>query len=106
RPYVVMSRDAVNRKLKTVIVVPLTTYQGQVQEVLQQLSGQPPFRIIIPPAEITRDVSSNSEASLCVAKTDQARVVDKSRLLSKMGRLSRTAIIAVGAGLAFLFDLR
>ena len=106
RPFVVMSRDAVNRKLRTVVVVPLTTHNGQVQEVLQRLTEQPPFRIIIPPAEITRDMSGSSEILLCVAKTDQARVVDKTRLLQKMGRLSTTATIAVGAGLAFLFDLR
>jgi mRNA-degrading endonuclease toxin of MazEF toxin-antitoxin module len=41
-----------------------------------------------------------------VAKTDQVRVIDKTRLEQKIGRLSQTAILAVTHGLAFVFDIR
>jgi hypothetical protein len=34
------------------------------------------------------------------------RVIDKSRLEKRIGRLSQTAVIAVGHGLAFVFDIR
>lgn len=105
RPFVVMSRTAINKRLKTVLVVPLSTFGDQTQ-VASILANQPPFRIVIPVAEITKDVLCNSQLSTSVAKTDQARVVDKARLLQKIGRLSQTAIIAVGGGLAFLFDIR
>lgn len=105
RPFVVMSRTAVNKRLKTVVVVPMTTF-GDQAHVAAALANQPPFRIVVPVAEITKDVSCNSQLSTSVAKTDQARVVDKSRLQQKIGRLSQTAIISVGSGLAFLFDIR
>ena len=105
RPFVVMSRTAVNRRLKTVVVVPLTTFAHQT-ELQAVLDNQPPYRIVVPLAEITKDAACSSQLSTCVAKTDQARVVDKTRLLERIGRLSQTAIIAVGIGLAFVFDIR
>jgi mRNA-degrading endonuclease toxin of MazEF toxin-antitoxin module len=105
RPFVVMSRTSVNKRLKTVVVVPLTTFGDQTQ-VQAILDNQPPFRIVVPVAEITKDISCTSQISTYIAKTDQARVVDKSRLDKKIGRLSQTAVIAVGGGLAFLFDFR
>jgi mRNA interferase MazF len=102
RPFIVMSRKAVNERLKTVIAVPMTTFGDQAS-----MAGQPPYRIVIPVAEITKDVSSTTQLSpVSVAKTDQARVIDKSRLQQRIGRLSGTAIIAVGVGLAFVFDIR
>lgn len=103
RPFIVMSRTAVNRRLKTVLVVPMTTFGGKD---LSDISNQPPFRIVLPPTEITKDPSCNSELSVSVAKTDQARVVDKSRLAQKIGRLSQTAVIAVSLGIAYIFDIR
>jgi mRNA-degrading endonuclease toxin of MazEF toxin-antitoxin module len=105
KPFIVMSRNAVNKRLKTVIVVPMTTFQGQTAD-LTVLAGQPPFRIVIPVAEITKDPSCTSALSVSVAKTDQARVIDKTRLQQKIGRLSQTAIISVGVGLAYVFDIR
>ena len=104
RPFIVMSRLAVNKRLKTVVVVPMTTFGDSVDAAT--IANQPPWRIVIPPTEITKDVSSNSQISLSVAKTDQARVVDKLRLGPRIGRLSQTAILSVGAGLAFVFDIR
>jgi mRNA-degrading endonuclease toxin of MazEF toxin-antitoxin module len=88
RPFVVMSRDGVNRRLKTVVVVPLTTYSDQINRAA--LASEPPYRIVIPPSEITKDPNCSSQISLSVAKTDQARVIDKSRLKQRIGRLIAT----------------
>jgi mRNA-degrading endonuclease toxin of MazEF toxin-antitoxin module len=104
RPFVVMSRDGLNRVTKTIVVVPLTTFDGSLTP--DKLANQPPFRIAIPLAEITRDVSYTGVLSLCVAKTDQVRVISKTRLQAKVGRLSQTAVIAVGSGLGFVFAIR
>ncbi|HUI82357.1 MAG TPA: type II toxin-antitoxin system PemK/MazF family toxin [Bryobacteraceae bacterium] len=105
RPFVVVSRTALNRQVKTVIVVPMTTFGDRTIDAAI-LSNQPPFRIVIPVGEITKDASCNTQLSVSVAKTDQARVVDKSRLQQRIGRLSQTAVIAVSVGLAFVFDIR
>jgi mRNA-degrading endonuclease toxin of MazEF toxin-antitoxin module len=104
RPSIVMSRTAINRRLKTVVVVPMSTFDGTLTP--ESLASQPPFRIMIPVAQITKDVTCSSVLSLSVAKTDQARVIDKSRLGAKIGRLSHTATVAVGVGLANVFDIR
>jgi mRNA-degrading endonuclease toxin of MazEF toxin-antitoxin module len=104
RPFLVMSRDAVNKRLKTVLTVPLTTFENTLSP--DKLASQPPFRIVIPQSEIARDLSYTGQISVSVAKTDQARVIDKSRLQTKIGRLSQTAVIAVGVGLAYIFDIR
>jgi len=60
RPFIVVSRDAVNKTLRTVVVVPMSTNVDQ----------QPPYRILIPVAEITKDVLCTSQLTLSVAKTD------------------------------------
>jgi len=96
RPFIVVSRLAVNRSVKTVIVVPLTT----------TTDSEPPYRIVIPVSEITKDPSCNSEIKLSVAKTDQIRVIDKCRLEAKIGRLSQTATVSVTLGIAYVLDLR
>jgi mRNA-degrading endonuclease toxin of MazEF toxin-antitoxin module len=104
RPFIVMSRTSLNRRLKTVVAVPMSTFGDSV--TLESIASQPPFRIVIPVAEIAKDVSCNSQLSLSVAKTDQARVIDQSRLKQRIGRLSQTAITSVGVGLANVFDIR
>jgi mRNA interferase MazF len=96
RPFIVVSRLAVNRAVKTVVVVPLTT----------ATDNEPPYRIVIPVSEITKDASCNSKLELSVAKTDQIRVIDKSRLEGKIGRLSQTAAVSVTLGIAYILDLR
>jgi mRNA-degrading endonuclease toxin of MazEF toxin-antitoxin module len=97
RPFIVMSRLAVNKAVKTVVAVPMST---------QDVINQPPYRIVIPIAEITKDVLCTSRLELSVAKTDQVRVIDQSRLEEKIGRLSQTATLAVALGLAYIFDIR
>lgn len=104
RPCIIMSRTALNRRLNTVIIVPMTTFGGTV--TAETLDSQPPFRIVIPVAEIAKDVLCTSTLSVSVAKADQARVIDKSRLGQRIGKLSTTATIAVGVGLANVFDIR
>jgi mRNA-degrading endonuclease toxin of MazEF toxin-antitoxin module len=83
----------------------MTTFSAQINDPAK-IADQPPFRIVVPVAEITKDPSCNAQLSLSVAKTDQVRVVDKARLQQKIGRLSQTAVIAVSGGLAFVFDIR
>ena len=94
-----MSRTAVNRG-NTVVGVPFTASENV-------LAGPtPPYRIFVPAPEIVRDVSFNGDIKDSVAKTDQVRVLDKSRLENRIGKLTNTAIAAVGLGLAYMLDLR
>jgi mRNA interferase MazF len=99
RPYVIVSRTLINRSGKTVVGVPLTTANALGV-------NQPPYRIFIPSRDIIRDVSYAGAVENSLAKADQVRVLSKERLENRMGRLSDTAIAAVGLGLAFICDLR
>lgn len=104
KPFIVMSRDSVNKKLKTVLVVPMTTYQGKTVDP-RTVAQEPPWRIVVPPTEIERDVACKTTLLLSVAKTDQVRVIDKTRLGERVGRLSQTAVLSIGAGLAYVFNI-
>lgn len=97
RPFLVVSRDAINKTVKTVVMVPLST----------TIEHQPPHRIVVSPQEITKDVLCNSQLQRSVVKTDQVRVIDKSRLeeTNRIGRLSRTALLAVSLGLKYVFEV-
>src|ERR1039458_5451018 len=97
RPCIVMSPLAGNEAGRTVIVVPLTT---------TATSANPYYRILLPVAEIIRDPSCTSAIQTSVAKCDHVRVLDKSLLESRIGKLTQTAIIAVGLGIAYVFDIR
>lgn len=96
RPFIVVSRDAVNKTLNTIVAVPTSC----------TIDSQPAYRIVIPVAEITKDVSCTSNLKVCVAKTDQVRVIDKSRLQQRIGKLSRTATFSVMLGLGYVFNMR
>lgn len=96
RPFIVVSRDAVNKALSTVVAVPTSC----------TIDGQSPYRIVIPLAEITKDVLCSSTLRPCVAKTDQVRVIDKIRLIERIGKLSRTATLSVMLGLGYVFNMR
>jgi mRNA-degrading endonuclease toxin of MazEF toxin-antitoxin module len=100
RPYIIVSRTAVNKVCQTVVGVPLSTAVDPKKAI------QHPFRVVIPPREIVKDAGYSGEIRLSLAKTDQVRVLDKSRLETRLGALSATATAAVGGGLAFLFDVR
>jgi len=99
RPFVIVSRLAINRNQGNIVVgVPLTTTRAH--------GIHPPHRIVIPAAEISKDVLFTGNVLDCVALTDQVRALDKKRLENKMGTLSNTALVAIGLGLAFVFDLQ
>jgi mRNA interferase MazF len=97
RPCVVMSRLSVNNAGRTIVVVPLTT---------KTHTANPYYRILIPVGEIIKDAGCTSELKDSVAKCDHVRVLDKTQLESKIGKLTQTAVIAVELGLAFVFDIR
>ena len=81
RPCVVVSREAMNARLHTVIVAPLTR------------AGFPaPFRVAC------RVADKDGQIAL-----DQLRVVDKARLVSRMGCLDPATIELVVAALAEMF---
>ncbi len=96
-----MSRTNVNRANKTVVGIPFSASEN----LLNKPSPQPPYRIFVPAREIVKDVLFNGEIKDCIAKTDQIRVLDKTRLEKRLGRLSDTAIASVGLGVEYLFDL-
>lgn len=96
RPFIVISREAVNRTLKTVVAVPTSC----------TIEGQPPYRIVIPVSEITKDLTCASNLKTCVAKTDQVRVLDKTRLGQRIGQLSRSATLSVVLGLGYVVNMR
>jgi mRNA-degrading endonuclease toxin of MazEF toxin-antitoxin module len=95
RPCVVMSRRTINVG-NPIVVVPLTS----------NLSRANAYNIQIPTSEIVRDVSCTSVIEDSVALCGQVFAVDKTRLESKIGKLSHVAIAAVQLGLSYLFDIR
>ena len=97
RPYVIVSRTAINRMQRIVVGVPLTTKLHK--------AGQ--HRITLPVSELIKDLGTAWTPCDSVALTDQIRVLDITRLEQpRIGRLSGTAVIALQLGLAFLFDIR
>jgi mRNA-degrading endonuclease toxin of MazEF toxin-antitoxin module len=97
RPCVVMSRLSVNNAGKTIVIVPLTT---------ETRTANLYYRIFIPAAEMIKDPGCASALLDSVAKCDHVRVLDKTQLESKIGKLTYTAVIAVELGLSFVFDIR
>lgn len=96
RPYVIVSKSSLNRHSRIVVGVPLTT----------NLHKASAHRIQIPSAQIVKDPGCSSLIENSVALTDQIRVLDKSRLQSKIGALSATARGAIEIGLSYLLDIR
>jgi len=94
RPFVIVSRDGANKGKPTAVGVPLST----------KLTKANSYRILIPVGEIV--ATANYRFSDSVALCDHVRVIDLSKLRYQIGRMSVTAITAVGNGLANLFDLR
>lgn len=97
RPYLIVSRDQVNRERPNVVGVPLTTN-------LQTACG---YRVKIPVTHMVREPSSPRRLEDSVALVDHIRVLDKKRFESpRMGYLSKTAVGGIEAALSFLFDIR
>lgn len=96
RPFIIVSRDGVNRGRNTAVGVPMSTKTHKANS----------YRIALPLAELIPDVVTTYQFRDSVALCDHVRVLDLLLIRRKIGRLSNTAIIAVGNGLANLFDLR
>ena len=95
RPYIVVSRDAVNRNKPTCVGVALTT---RVQKANS-------YRILLSREELLHDLGCEPFQD-SVALCDHIRVLDIRQITKKIGRLSDNALASVGGGLAFVFDLR
>jgi mRNA interferase MazF len=97
RPCVVMSRLSVNNAGNTIVIVPLTTETRTANKY---------YRIFIPVGEMIKDPSCTSALSDSVAKCDHVRVLDKTQLETKIGKLTHTAVISLQLGLTFVFEIR
>ncbi len=97
RPWVIVSRDAVNRAGRNVVAVPLTSKIAKASQ----------YRVLIPAREMIPDLGCGLQLHDSVALTDQIRVLDVDRLeMPRIGCLSGIARSALELGLAFLFDIR
>jgi mRNA-degrading endonuclease toxin of MazEF toxin-antitoxin module len=96
RPFIIVSRDLVNRGRPTAVGVPLSTRTHKANS----------FRIMLPARELIREVTSKYPFQDSVALCDHVRVLDLKQIKHKIGQLSATATAAVGIGLAYVFDLR
>ncbi|HTW66296.1 MAG TPA: type II toxin-antitoxin system PemK/MazF family toxin [Bryobacteraceae bacterium] len=97
RPYVIVSRDAINVFGTNVVGVPLTT----------KLHKANSHRILIQAAHMIQNSACQRQLRDSVALTDHVRVLDPRRFESpKMGHMTDTAVGAIELALAFLFDIR
>jgi mRNA interferase MazF len=83
RPAVIVSPNAGNRHLKTVIVAPLTSTQHKW-----------PTRVAVSFSGKTGDVA-----------LDQLRSVDKKRLIRRLGKMQAHQVLAISDGLLKMFAL-
>ena len=95
RPYIIVSREIVNANKPTAVGVPLTTRVHKANA----------YRILLPAAELIPDLGCEQFRD-SVALCDHVRVLDLSLIRKRIGRLSQSAVVSVGLGLAFVFDLR
>jgi len=95
RPYVIVSRDLVNKGKPTAVGVPLTTKVHKANS----------YRIMLPSAELLAEVGCTPFLN-SVALCDHVRVLDLTRIRKRVGRLSDNAVIALKLGLACVFDDR
>ena len=63
------------------------------------------YRIALPAAELIAE-HSGYQFRNSVALCDHVRVLDLDLIRRKIGRVSENALLAVGLGLAFVFDIR
>jgi mRNA-degrading endonuclease toxin of MazEF toxin-antitoxin module len=98
RPYLIVSRTAINNLGDNVVGVPLSS---KVHKACAH-------RVQIPHQMMVKDSTCSNRPFIdSVALTDHIRVIDKNRLEQpKMGRLSQTAVGGIELGLAYLFDIR
>jgi mRNA-degrading endonuclease toxin of MazEF toxin-antitoxin module len=100
RPFVVVSRYGVNRILKTVVAIPLTTSRVDDQR-------QPPYRIRIPKEYIVKDPGYKAEVPNMIAKVDQIMTLHvESRIRNRLGALNSVGLAGLQGGMVNLFDYR
>lgn len=95
RPFIIVSREVVHKNKPTAVGVPLTT----------KIEKANSYRIALPAAELIPEVGCmpfRDSVALC----DHIRVIDRTRLRRKIGRVSENAVLSIGVGLAFVFDIR
>ena len=95
RPYIIVSRNEVNGTKPTAVGVPLTSRTHKANS----------YRIKLPAAELIPDEGCEPFVE-SVALCDHVRVIDRSLIRKKIGRLSDTAVAGVAAGLIFVFDIK
>ena len=97
RPYVIVSRDYINRQGHVVIGVPLTSQ-------LHQAKG---YRLKIELPHMVQNPACLRKLKDSVVLTDHIRVLDPDRLEQpKMGDVSETARGGIEAALSGIFDIR
>lgn len=96
RPYVIVSRNSVNKNKPTAVGVPLSTRVNKANS----------YRIALPAAELIADAGCTYQFQNSVALCDHVRVIDLDRIRRKLGRVSENALLSIGLGLSFVFDLR
>ena len=89
RPVVVVQNSVLNRPTRTVVVVPFTTNLRRAEL---------PSGVLIPHGEGGLDQDS-------VALCHQVRVLDKSRLTTRLGKLALASIAKIDETLKFVMDL-
>ena len=96
RPYVIVSRNALNNLCRNVVGVPLTTK-------LHKAGGH---RVLIPDHQMIAEIGSGRRLETSVALTDHIRVLDPQRFeRPRMGRVTETALGGIENGIAWLFDV-
>ena len=90
RPIIVVSRDAINTNLSTVVIVPCTTYR--------------PSRRLYP-SQVLISAPDGGLSVDSVALCEQVRTVAKSRLLRHRGMLSQQSLSVVDRALSITLDL-
>lgn len=96
RPYVIVSRDQINRALPNVIGVPFST----------QLHKASSYRVKIQLAHMVPNPACRRKLQDSVALVDHIRVLDAARLEQPMmGTLSQTAIGGIELALSFVFQI-
>ena len=95
RPCIVMSRRSLNHS-NPVVVVPMTSETRKASA----------FNILLPAAEIIKDIASRSTVVDSVALCGQVFMIDKRKFEDRLGKLSANAVLAVQLGLSYVFDIR
>ena len=98
RPYVIVSHTNANRASRTVVGIPFTSSEN----LLNKPNPQPSYRIFVAARQVVRDVLFKGEIKDSIVKTDQIRVLDKTRLEQRIGKLSDTALVSIAAGVEYL----